>query len=183
VIALVALSAAMALGIVKWCGKSSAALAADEDPLRPLNSGYTLKKNPRLAGQWEDGVRPKPVRHSARPKKTLGGVPAAVNEPKIIESKALGAEPANISMRDFDPSMGVVIRQDKTSLVDIQVKDAKYHEIKGLYTGLLKPGEWRFQWDGRDAAEIPVVPGLYRIVVEKDKNISIKEITIQRVRK
>lgn len=84
----------------------------------------------------------------------------------------------------YDPSvkyegLDLVIERKTTGLVTLRVLDANKNEIRLLYVGLLKPGQWRFQWDGKQEKGGWVPPGNYQIQVLSGAITLTKQIAIR----
>jgi len=77
------------------------------------------------------------------------------------------------------PTVTLFERRGQTGLVTLRVLDANKNEIRLLYVGLLKPGQWRFQWDGKQEKGGWVPPGNYQIQVLSGAITLTKQIAIR----
>lgn len=93
------------------------------------------------------------------------------------------AKPSMIQPVAYDPAMryeglNIMVEQKKPGLVTVRALDASQREVRLLFVGMLKPGKWDFQWDGKLENGTPAGPGAYSIEVQSNGQAQTREIII-----
>jgi len=104
-----------------------------------------------------------------------------LSAPSAVSLPAAAGTPINV---DLNPSqtfsnLSVVIAQPQTGFLTVWVEDSKGEAVKTLYNGILNPGNWKFEWDGKRSNGLPAQPGFYQIAVRSGASIQRKTVQIQ----
>ncbi len=76
-------------------------------------------------------------------------------------------------------NLSVVLRRTSPGKVTLRVLNGEGSQVVLLYDGLLQPGNWSFDWDGKLADGGKPVPGKYKIQVESGSVTQAKSIHIR----
>jgi hypothetical protein len=76
-------------------------------------------------------------------------------------------------------NLSVVLRRTSPGKVTLRVLNGEGTQVVLLYDGLLQPGNWSFDWDGKLADGEKPTPGKYKIQVESGLVTQVKSIHIR----
>ena len=74
--------------------------------------------------------------------------------------------------------LGVMVSQKVDGPAQVTVQDGAGRELRSLFRGELRPGQWRFEWDGRLENGSKASPGGYTIAVKRGKSLQLKQIQL-----
>jgi hypothetical protein len=103
-------------------------------------------------------------------------LPVAPSAKTLSVSRRLaGGTPSEIEA----DQLSVLVETTLTSLVTVQILDAKGNEVRTLFAGVLDPGQKSFQWDGllKDGRAAP--NGDYSIQVQKGSTYLLKKVRLE----
>jgi hypothetical protein len=99
--------------------------------------------------------------------------PIAMAEPRLqLDREAPKPEVRKGSL------LGVLVSQKVEGLAQVSVQDGRGRELRSLFSGELKPGQWRFEWDGRLEDGSKASPGTYDIAVKRGKSLQLKQVQL-----
>lgn len=110
-----------------------------------------------------------------RPCPTIARAPAASSE-EVFGSR-WGVELAPNPSR---AATTVLVRSPAAAATRIAIFDLRGALLRTLYRGLLRPGEHRFVWDGRDARGSPLPSGVYFCRVDAAGSTTTKKLVVVR---
>ncbi len=96
----------------------------------------------------------------------------------IVPAKLVGPPP-NPDFDTYYHNLSVVVNLDKKSRILVRIFGPDGAEVRKLYQGDLKEGEWAFTWNGLLDNGQPAAPGTYRISVEENSGAKSKEVVIR----
>jgi hypothetical protein len=139
---------------------------------------YVKSQSPLL-----EKPRPKPSLAVQTPVLNISQLPLKPVSP-VIPSFPAPDFPGMVRPEAYDPTakyegLDLVIDRKTTGLVTLRVVDGNQKEIRLLYVGLLKAGQWHFQWDGKLESGEYAHPGTYQIQVLSGAETLSKQIVIK----
>jgi hypothetical protein len=99
------------------------------------------------------------------------------NVKNLVPVKVIGPPPNP----DFDTdyrNLSVIVNLDKESPIVVRIIGPDGLEVRRLYQGPLKAGQWSFVWNGLLDNGQPAIPGTYKIFVDSSAGSKSKEVTI-----
>jgi hypothetical protein len=89
--------------------------------------------------------------------------------------------PVNLALhpRSTHPNLSVAIRRAQAGEVRVRVLDSNGDVVALLYEGMLQPGNWAFDWDGKLPDGRMASKGLYQIEVKSGPTLQHKNIHIR----
>ena len=75
--------------------------------------------------------------------------------------------------------LDILVDQKTAGLVTVRALDGTGKEVRLLFAGFLKHGQWDFLWDGKLDNGQNAQPGTYHVEVQTGKNILNQDIVIQ----
>ena len=76
-------------------------------------------------------------------------------------------------------NLRVVVTRQAPGPVTVRVMDPTGIEVRRMYEGVLQPGRWVFDWDGRLQNGGAALPGRYKIEVDSDAGNQAREVMIR----
>jgi len=104
-----------------------------------------------------------------------GALPLGPPQPRFSGAQ----KPPSRSPRRQGKLLGVVVKQAVAGPALVIVKDGSGRELRRLFDGELKPGKWRFEWDGHLEGGLSARPGTYRIAVRRGSSEQSQEVTLK----
>jgi hypothetical protein len=113
------------------------------------------------------------------PRPQAPAMPSAIQKMAQLEPVAPIEEPHFV-----DPlkarKVSVVVERPSQGQVQVVVKDPRGNMVCTIYSGLLKAGKWKFEWNGLDESHAAVKPGRYHVEVRSEAGVQVKDIEITR---
>ena len=131
---------------------------------------------------WKFWPNPSPVKVSASaPVPAVAStVMASIDKsPVKTIAKLASLQPQSAATKTVDNGMRVIIHTAQAAPVTVRILDQGGKEVRALYSGMVQPGEWIFQWDGLlpDGQSAP--PGGYKIEVQSNGRHLTKDISVK----
>jgi hypothetical protein len=135
------------------------------------------KALPALQEKMTPSLAPKPLLNSQVPSQKVGSTffpaPLATTQPLgMVQPEAYNPD------TKYD-GLELVVERQTVGLVTLRVVDAAQKEIRLLYVGVLKPGKWSFQWEGKMENGDLAQPGTYQVEVQSGSVTLHKQIVIR----
>jgi len=98
---------------------------------------------------------------------------------KAVPIKPLATPPEGAKDKVSGTDLRVVVKRQSAGPVTVAVVNSYGLEVRSLYTGVLQPGRWAFEWDGKVGSGALADPGKYRIEVRTEAGTQSKDLTIR----
>jgi hypothetical protein len=89
--------------------------------------------------------------------------------------------PVNVTAQPHHPhsNLEVMVRRSSPGQVTVEVLNPFGTPVVLLYQGLLEPGNWAFDWNGRLGDGSPVPPGTYHIQVQSGAIVQSRSVVLR----
>jgi hypothetical protein len=89
--------------------------------------------------------------------------------------------PVNVTAQPHHPhsNLEVMIRRSSPGQVTVEVLNPSGTPVVLLYQGLLEPGNWAFDWNGRLGDGSPAPPGTYHIQVQSGSILQSRSVVLR----
>jgi hypothetical protein len=89
--------------------------------------------------------------------------------------------PVNVTAQPHHPhsNLEVMVRRSSPGQVTVEVLNPLGTPVVLLYQGLLQPGNWAFDWNGRLGDGSPVPPGIYHIQVQSGSILQSRSVVLR----
>lgn len=134
------------------------------------------------AAVWKFWPNPTPVKVSASvPVRTMPstGMSSSVKSSIAKVARPAPVSPQPASTQTVDNGLRVIVHTAQAAPVTVRILGQGGQEVRALYSGMVQPGEWIFQWDGLlpDGQSAP--PGGYQIEVQSNGRHLTKDISVK----
>jgi len=75
--------------------------------------------------------------------------------------------------------LGIRFTSPGTGVIRLAVYNVAGLRVKSLLSGTMSEGEQRIRWDGRDDRGASLQPGLYLVVLERNKRKDILKVLVR----